>query len=88
MTRPVSAGSLPRLGDFTTDRRVLMLVAMAIPVGAGGGVAAWVLLHAIALVTNLVWFQTISAQTISLAGAETQRMDGAGARPSAAWSSD
>ena len=30
--------------------------------------AAWVLLHAIALVTNLVWLQTISAQTISLAG--------------------
>ena len=45
-----------------------MLVAMAIPVGAGGGLAAWVLLHAIALVTNLVWFQTVSAQTASLAG--------------------
>jgi chloride channel protein, CIC family len=68
MPRPVSAGSMPRLGDFTTDRRVLMLVAMAIPVGAGGGLAAWVLLHAIALATNLVWFQTLSAQTVSLAG--------------------
>jgi H+/Cl- antiporter ClcA len=45
-----------------------MLVAMAIPVGAGGGLAAWVLLHAIALVTNLVWFRTISAQSVSLAG--------------------
>ena len=68
MPRPVSTNSLPRLGDFTTDRRVLILVAMAIPVGAGGGLAAWVLLHAIALVTNLVWLQTVSAQTMSLAG--------------------
>jgi CIC family chloride channel protein len=68
MTRPVSAGSLPRLGDFTTDRRVLILVAMAIPVGAGAGLSAWVLLHAIALVTNLVWLQTISTQSVSLAG--------------------
>jgi chloride channel protein, CIC family len=45
-----------------------MLVAMAVPVGVGGGVAAWVLLHAIALVTNLVWLRTLSAQTLSLAG--------------------
>jgi chloride channel protein, CIC family len=68
MSGSVSTHSLPRLGDFTTDRRVLMLVAMAVPVGAGGGVAAWVLLHAIALVTNLVWLRTVSAQTLSLAG--------------------
>ena len=58
---------LPRLGDFTTDRRVLMLIAMAIVVGTGGAAAAWVLLRAIALVTNLVWLQTLSSQTISLA---------------------
>ena len=30
MQRPVPANSLPRLGDFTTDRRVLVLTAMAI----------------------------------------------------------
>jgi CIC family chloride channel protein len=58
---------LPRLGDFTTDRRVLMLIAMGIFVGTGGAAAAWLLLRAIALVTNLVWFQTLSTQTMSLA---------------------
>jgi CIC family chloride channel protein len=58
---------MPRLGDFTTDRRVLMLIAMAIVVGTGGAASAWLLLRAIALVTNLVWFHTLSTQTLSLA---------------------
>ena len=58
---------LPHLGDFTTDRRVLMLIAMAIVVGTGGAASAWLLLRAIAFVTNLVWFQILSTQTISLA---------------------
>ena len=64
---PSILNSLPRLGDFTTDRRVLMLVAMAVLVGAGGAVSAWVLLHAIALTTNLVWLHTFSTQSLSLA---------------------
>jgi len=56
------------LGDFTTDRRVLLLVAMAVAVGTGGAFAAWVLLRLIALVTNLIWMGRISADTVSLAG--------------------
>ena len=40
---------------------------MAIVVGTGGAAAAWLLLRAIALVTNLVWFQTFGTQSISLA---------------------
>ena len=68
MTRLRSAGARARLGDFTTDLRVLVLVAMAVVVGAGGVAAAWVLLKGIALVTNLVWFQTVSTASISLAG--------------------
>ena len=63
-------GPSPQLGDFTTDRRVLMLVAMALVVGTGSAFAAWVLLRAIALTSNLVWFQTLSVQNISLAGAK------------------
>ncbi|VTZ21829.1 hypothetical protein MPC1_11260003 [Methylocella tundrae] len=43
------------LGDFTTDRRVLVLIAMALVVGTGGAFAAWLLIKLIALVTNLVW---------------------------------
>ncbi|CUU16901.1 Chloride channel protein CDS [Bradyrhizobium sp.] len=45
-----------------------MLVAMAVFVGAGGAATAWLLLHAIALVTNAVWLHTLSAQTLSLSG--------------------
>ena len=68
-TTPANAkpGQLPRLGDFTTDRRVLMLIAMALVVGTGATAAAWLLLRAIALVTNLVWFQTFGTQSLSLA---------------------
>jgi len=63
-----SALAHARLGDFSTDRRVLVLVAMAIFVGAGGIAAAWLLLHAIALATNLIWLQRVSFETISLGG--------------------
>src|SRR6201990_790408 len=66
MARSASANPLPRLGGFTTDRRVLMLVAMAVCVGAGGTVAAWLLLRVIALCTNLVWLQTFSVQNLPL----------------------
>ena len=55
MARSASANPLPRLGDFTTDRRVLMLVAMAICVGAGGAVAAWLLLPSLLLLGHLRW---------------------------------
>ena len=68
MARIGSANSLPRLGDFSTDRRVLILIAMAVLVGVGGALAAWFLLRVIALVTNLIWLHTLSAQNLSLAG--------------------
>jgi H+/Cl- antiporter ClcA/CBS domain-containing protein len=60
--------ALPRLGDFTTDRRVLLLIAMALVVGAGGTLAAWLLLKLIALFTNVIWFGRLSVGTVSLAG--------------------
>ena len=61
------AGHRPSLGDFTTDPRVLILIGMAIIVGAGGTVSAWLLLKLIALVTNLVWFGRFSVLSTSLA---------------------
>src|SRR5579859_4738553 len=68
MARIGSANSLPRLGDFSTDRRVLILIAMAVLVGIGGALSAWFLLRVIALATNLIWLHTLSAQSLSLAG--------------------
>jgi len=50
------AGGPPSLADFTADRRLLLLAAMALVIGTGGAAAAWLLLKLIALVTNLVWF--------------------------------
>ena len=64
---PKPGHPLPRLGDFTTDGRVLMLIGMAVIVGTGGAVAAWALLQAISLVTNLVWFQSFATHAVSLA---------------------
>ncbi|RFB81798.1 chloride channel protein [Rhizobium leguminosarum bv. trifolii] len=54
-------------GDFTTDRRVLLLVGMSIIVGTAGAFAAWCLVSLIALVTNVIWFGEIGIQPNSLA---------------------
>jgi CIC family chloride channel protein len=55
------------LGDFKADRRLLMLVGMAILVGAAGALSAWALVRLIALVSNLVWFGRLSTVSIPLA---------------------
>jgi len=52
-------------GDFTTDKRVLLLVAMAVVVGTGGALAAWALINLIALVSNAVWLFKISTEPLS-----------------------
>ncbi|MCX5580870.1 chloride channel protein [Kaistia terrae] len=54
-------------GDFTTDKRVLLLIGMAIIVGTGGALAAWLLVNLIALVTNAVWFGRVSFEATSFA---------------------
>lgn len=69
MRASAQVNPMPRLGDFTTDRRVLMLMAMALLVGGVSAGAALLLLHAIALTTNLVWFHTLSLSSVSLANA-------------------
>ncbi|MEK1872899.1 MAG: chloride channel protein [Rhizobium altiplani] len=56
-------------GDFTTDKRVIALIGMALIVGTGGAFAAWVLVSLISLVTNLVWFGRLSTHAVSLAAA-------------------
>lgn len=54
-----------KLADFTTDRRVLMLTAMAVLIGAMSALLAWVLVQLIALMTNLAFFQRFSFQAVS-----------------------
>src|SRR3954447_20481344 len=48
------------LGDFRTDRRMLLLVALALPVGVISALVAKALLWLIAVITNLVFFQRFS----------------------------
>jgi chloride channel protein, CIC family len=56
------------LRDFSADRRVLVLCAMAVVVGTGGAVAAWGLLHLIELVTNLAYFGRLSGTYVTPIG--------------------
>jgi H+/Cl- antiporter ClcA/predicted transcriptional regulator len=57
------------LGDFRADRRLLILSAMALVVGSGGVLAAWLLVKAIAIVSNVVWFGSFATEAIPLAKA-------------------
>jgi len=55
------AADRPRLSDHSADTRMLVLAAMALVTGTGGALSAWVLLHLIAIVINLFWYQRVSA---------------------------
>ncbi|CAN5491619.1 chloride channel protein [soil metagenome] len=50
-----------KIGDFTTDRRVILLSALAVFVGGISALVAWVLLWLIAVITNLAYFGRFSA---------------------------
>lgn len=66
---PTRGPANPKLSDFSVDRRILMLIAMALVVGTAGAFSAWLLVKLIALVTNLVWFGRVSVVSVSLAHA-------------------
>src|SRR3954469_9011598 len=62
---PSSHSATDVLSDFKTDRRVLLLCALALPIGAIGSVVAKVLLWLIAVFTNAAFFQRFSAAAVS-----------------------
>ncbi|MCD2197739.1 chloride channel protein [Actinomycetospora endophytica] len=53
------------LRDFTVSPRVLVIVAWALPVGALGAGAAWVLLRLIGLITNVLFAGRIATDTVN-----------------------
>ena len=61
----------PRLADHSADVRMVLLSAMALATGTGGALSAWVLLHLIGLVTNLLWYHRLSAAMVSPGAAAT-----------------
>jgi CIC family chloride channel protein len=69
--KPVSidGGGHPELADHSADWRMVMLAIMAILVGTGGALGAWLLLQLIALATNLFWFGRLSNAHASIADA-------------------
>lgn len=58
-----------RLGDYSADRRMILLCAMALFVGTGGAAGAWCLLRLIGFVTNLLWFGRVSWQPADITDA-------------------
>jgi H+/Cl- antiporter ClcA/CBS domain-containing protein len=61
----VVRGRASHLGDFTLNRRVLVTAALALPIGAIGAVAAWVLQMLIGLITNVVFFQRVETTLVA-----------------------
>jgi H+/Cl- antiporter ClcA/CBS domain-containing protein len=53
-----------RLSDFRTDKRVLLLSALALPIGAISALVAKALLWLIALITNLAFFHRVSSSPV------------------------
>jgi len=56
---------LSHLGDFAVSRRVLIIAALAIPIGALSACVAWALLRLIGLITNLVFYQRFGTALVA-----------------------
>lgn len=56
---------LSHLGDFSVSRRILVIAALAIPVGALSAGVAWALLRLIGLITNLVFYQRLGTALVA-----------------------
>ncbi|MCB1103703.1 MAG: chloride channel protein [Opitutaceae bacterium] len=68
-TRSPSLPSRPAsLGDFTLSRRVLLLCALAAPIGCVAALVAKALLWLIAVFTNAAFFLRFSAEPVALTG--------------------
>jgi len=65
VSQPSAASDRPStLSDFRTDRRVLLLSALALPIGVIGALVAKALLWLIAVITNVAFFQRLSAAPV------------------------
>ena len=53
------------IGDFTADRRLLVLTGYAVLIGAMSAVVAWTLAWLIGAITNLVYYHRLSAHLVS-----------------------
>ncbi|MGH2890767.1 MAG: chloride channel protein [Solirubrobacteraceae bacterium] len=52
------------LGDFSATPRMLLITAMAVPVGAVAACVAWALLRLIGLITNGIFFERLNSRLV------------------------
>ncbi len=71
---PPRAAETHQLADHSADRRMIMLACMAVVVGSGGALGAWVLVKLIAIATNLFWFGRLSADHAAITDASVGAM--------------
>src|SRR5579859_5460833 len=64
MTQSPTPARANEPGDFTADRRVLFLMALAVIVGSAAVVTAWILLKLIALCTDLAYFGRFTTEPL------------------------
>jgi H+/Cl- antiporter ClcA len=53
------------LGDFTATSRMLVIAALALPVGAASAFVAWTLLRLIGLITNAVFYHRLGTRLVA-----------------------
>ncbi|XAS75274.1 chloride channel protein [Dermatophilaceae bacterium Sec6.4] len=53
------------LGDFSVTPRMLLIAALALPVGAVSAVIAWALLRLIGLITNAIFYGRVGTQLVA-----------------------
>ncbi len=70
-SRSTAGHPVDTLADFSTNRRVLLLCALAVPIGASGAVMAKALLWLIAVITNAAFFLRWSSAPV---GPETNHL--------------
>ena len=68
--KPPRAPESRQLADHSVDHRMAILTLMALVVGTGGALGAWVLVELISLATNLFWFGRLSVQAVSITDAD------------------
>ncbi len=65
---PAPSHRRDRLADFSTDRRVLLLAVLAIPIGVIGAFVAKALIWLIAVFTHAAFFLRFSSEPVTLQG--------------------
>ena len=62
---PLTASHAQRLGDFSAGKRLFVIAALALPIGAVSAGVAWLLLRLIGFITNGVFYQRLDTGLVA-----------------------